>query len=69
VDEDGKAHWKYAFNLLDISEITVRSKGDGLGTGTGSSHAPQESLGAVMQMILRRGQAFAQFLLRNFKET
>jgi len=29
VDEAGKSHWKYAFNLLDISEITVRDNGDG----------------------------------------
>src|SRR5215471_3600126 len=29
VDEDGKPHMRYAFNLLDIDEITVRSNGDG----------------------------------------
>jgi hypothetical protein len=29
VDEKGKEHMRYNFNLLDISEITVRSNGDG----------------------------------------
>ena len=29
MDENGKAHMRYNFNLLDISEITVRSNGDG----------------------------------------
>jgi hypothetical protein len=29
VDENGKDHIRYNFNLLNVSEITVRSNGDG----------------------------------------